>query len=205
MGLSVQDSFDCLPLFIETHADAIKVAKDNEIIIAGSVAITPKLIAAYGQLARSMREAGKRVSVLVGANASPAADDREFVKMLNAQAGDSFDVVSAGSTVEWLGRIASAELLISGRFHYSIAAACLQTPFIALDSNTPKMDGLAQRLMLNNRLQADAPDLEQQLISMAKNGLQFPHKMTASVERVAELRDLARANFRALEAAPASN
>ena len=35
-----------------------------------------------------------------------------------------------------------ARLLVSGRFHHSIAAAALGTPFVVFNSNTPKIDGL---------------------------------------------------------------
>ena len=43
-----------------------------------------------------------------------------------------------GTMSEWLDTIRSATLLVSGRFHYTIASCMLDTPCIVLDSNTPK-------------------------------------------------------------------
>ena len=39
-------------------------------------------------------------------------------------------------------------MLLSGRFHHSIAAAWMGTPLVSLPSNTRKIDGLLQRLGL---------------------------------------------------------
>ena len=77
-----------------------------------------------------------------------AADDREFARLLGHATGGTIELCHATSEAAWLSAIPSARLLVSGRFHYSIAAAWLGTPFIALDSNTPKMDGLMQTLGL---------------------------------------------------------
>jgi polysaccharide pyruvyl transferase WcaK-like protein len=87
-----------------------------------------------------------RPRLLIGANANLAADDRDFGRALLRATGDSVEVLHACSEVGWLSSIASARMVVSGRFHYSIAAAWLGTPFVALDSNTPKMRGLRQAL-----------------------------------------------------------
>jgi polysaccharide pyruvyl transferase WcaK-like protein len=109
------------------------------------------MLEACAQLAISARKAGLRPIFLFGANANLAADDRDFARLLTRATGGAIELCHATSEAEWLSAIASAKLLVSGRFHYSIAAACLGTPFIALDSNTPKMDGLMQMLGLYRR------------------------------------------------------
>ena len=54
-------------------------------------------------------------------------------------------------------------MLISGRFHHTIAASCLGTPFICFSSNTPKIDGLAQLLNYTNIVHYDDCDIYNKL------------------------------------------
>ncbi|EAT2181805.1 polysaccharide pyruvyl transferase family protein, partial [Salmonella enterica] len=46
----------------------------------------------------------------------------------------------AKSFTEWLSVIKNSVVLISGRYHYSIAAMCFGTPTVCFSSNTPKLD-----------------------------------------------------------------
>lgn len=85
---------------------------------------------------------GYRVKFLYGDMQYPARDDQEIILELKRSMGHNFFIANATSVNNWLDHIAQAGLLISGRFHHSIAAACLGTKFIAFNSNTPKMEGL---------------------------------------------------------------
>lgn len=164
LGIRVTLGFDCLPLYVEAHDASIIRKPDDRLLIAGSVAAGPATVAACAQVAIAGRKAGLRPVFLFGANANLAADDRDFARQLTHAAGDSIELCHTTSEAEWLSAIASARLLVSGRFHYSIAAACLGTPFIALDSNTPKMDGLMQVLGLSCRADSASPSLPADLV-----------------------------------------
>ena len=85
--------------------------------------------------------------------------------------------------------------LVSGRFHYSIAAAWLGTPFIALDSNTPKMDGLMQTLGLGCRANSASPTLPADVLRQALALLDDPAPALISDTVRAGLLDAARLNF----------
>lgn len=159
LGIRVTNGFDCLPLYVQAHGDTIRREATDHLLIAGSVAAGPAMLEACAQLAISARKAGLRPIFLFGANANLAADDRDFARLLTQATGGAIELCHATSEAEWLSAIASAKLLVSGRFHYSIAAACLGTPFIALDSNTPKMDGLMQMLGLRCRADSASPSL----------------------------------------------
>ena len=128
------------------------------------MAAGPATVAACAEVAVAGHKAGLRPVFLFGANANLAADDCEFARHLTRAAGGTIELCHATSEAEWLSAIASAKLLVSGRFHYSIAAACLGTPFIALDSNTPKMDGLMQVLGLGCRADSASPSLPADLV-----------------------------------------
>ena len=93
-----------------------------------------------------MLQLGYEVTVLTGASAFPAPDDEEFVSALSQECPGGWALLRAESMNEWLDTLASAGLFVSGRFHHTIAAAVLDTPFILLDSNTPKNRGLAEML-----------------------------------------------------------
>jgi len=150
MGIALTESFDCLPLFVREHAmqlqrDLRQTAKT--VVIGGSVAWGHTGAAlAIGELIVKLHQGGLLPIVLIGADAYMAADDVQFAATLQRVAAGHFVLVNATSELEWLRTIANAELLVSGRFHHTIAAACLGTPFIVMESNTPKIGGLLQRL-----------------------------------------------------------
>ncbi|MEZ5563302.1 MAG: tetratricopeptide repeat protein [Gammaproteobacteria bacterium] len=164
LGIPVTVGFDCLPLYAQAHRGDIRTEAGNQLLIAGSVSATPAMAEACTQLAIAARSEGLRPAFLFGANANLAADDREFGRMLARSTDGAIELRHATSEAEWLSAIASARLLVSGRFHYSIAAAYLGTPFIALDSNTPKMDGLMQVLGLSCRADSASPSLPADLV-----------------------------------------
>jgi polysaccharide pyruvyl transferase WcaK-like protein len=140
-------AFDSLPLYLAAHP-LPAVAKQDTLLIAGSVAWSPAMLDALAGAARIARKQGLRVQVLVGANASLAADDVSFVQALHARLNGAYELVATHNETQWLTAIAQARLLVSGRFHHSIAAACVGTPFLLGDSNTAKIDGLLQMLEL---------------------------------------------------------
>ena len=69
---------------------------------------------------------------------------------------------------EWLDTINHATFLVSGRFHHSIAAFCLDTPFIALNSNTHKVHAICSFLEQDSPLLFSDPQLVEQLLSRTK-------------------------------------
>jgi polysaccharide pyruvyl transferase WcaK-like protein/tetratricopeptide (TPR) repeat protein len=195
LGIPVTLGFDCLPLYAEAHRETITQSTSDRLLIAGSVAAGPGMVEACARLAIDARKTGLRPAFLFGANANLAADDREFARQLGHAAGGSIELCHATSEAAWLSAIASARLLVSGRFHYSIAAAWLGTPFIALDSNTPKMDGLMQTLGLGCRADSASPTLPASLARQARALLDDPAPGLISDAVRAGLLQAARRNF----------
>lgn len=195
LGIPVTRGFDCLPLYADAHRETIERTASDRLLIAGSVAAGPAMVEACAQLAIDARKAGLRPAFLFGANANLAADDREFARRLSHASGGSVELCHATSEAAWLSAIASARLLVSGRFHYSIAAAWLGTPFIALDSNTPKMDGLMQMLGLGCRADSASPALPAELSRQALALLDDPAPALISDTVRAGLLEAAKRNF----------
>lgn len=195
LGIRVTTAFDCLPLYAEAHSDTIERNDSGQLLMAGSVVAGPAMVEACAQLAVAAGQAGLRPAFLFGANANLAADDREFARLLTHATGGAIELCHATSESAWLSAIASAKLLVSGRFHYSIAAACLGTPFIALDSNTPKMDGLMQTLGLACRANSASPSLPADLVRQALALLNDPSPALITETTRADLIEAASCNF----------
>ena len=195
LGIPVRVGFDCLPLYAQAHGDSIRRDAGDQLLIAGSVAAGPGMVEACAHLAIAGRKAGLQPAFLFGANANLAADDREFARLLSHATGGTIELCHTTSEAAWLSAIASARLLVSGRFHYSIAAAWLGTPFIALDSNTPKMDGLMQTLGLGCRANPASPSLPAELLREALALLDDPAPALISDTVRTGLLDAARRNF----------
>lgn len=178
MSVPVVQSFDCLPLFVESMYD--RQAKDDrsndrrEIVIAGSVSWKGETMNEVASLIERLHHEGFRVKLLIGASANIAGDDAHFVQALKDILGKSCEFVFARSEQEWLSTIENAQLLISGRFHHSIAAAFLHTPFIVMSSNTSKINGMLKMLDIETFVSVERSDLAAYLTERALTILKNP-------------------------------
>lgn len=160
LGVNAVACFDCLPIYINDHYQVGKVLKDPQLIlIAGSASwlqlnipsserghiqcFAPGL-SEFNRYLENLAKQNYRIKFLYGANGLPAKDDREFLEYMSKAFGSMIEVYEAHSIDDWLHVIESAAMLVSGRFHHTLAAASLGVPYIALNSNTPKMSGLMQ-------------------------------------------------------------
>lgn len=156
VGVEARLGFDCLPLYIAGHwgtrMNEMREPAAQEMIIAGSSAFADN-----DDLMRVLFEAaaghGLRPVVLLGAPRDAAQDDDAFLAAVTRVAGaqgpkGAWDCIHAASFAEWIARIGRARIMVGGRFHYSIAAWCAGTPFVAFEGNTPKMAALADRFGL---------------------------------------------------------
>jgi polysaccharide pyruvyl transferase WcaK-like protein len=166
LGLAITDTFDCLPLYIERNFTSAIEGDENSIVIAGSVFIDDGVLSILSTCIDNLSSRGYKIKLLIGADAFPAADDLRFFSALKRMCPDSFQLINANSEKEWLATIDQARLLISGRFHHSIAAAFLKTPFVALQTNTPKLDALLEMLSLPWKLSVTDNNASELLMEM---------------------------------------
>ena len=199
MGVRVESTFDCLPLFLRQFFQTAP-EKDDHVILAGSVAWQPSQIPAFAKWIESCRKKGLKVKVLVGAEAFLAGDDVSFVSSLAAVLPQpAWELTMATSESEWLQHIASARLLVSGRFHHSLAAAWLKTPFLLFGSNTPKIPGLMKMLGLNNSFIPFSNEWGKDLARKTKCSLANPGENLADRQKLQDLEKLSEKNFSGLE------
>jgi polysaccharide pyruvyl transferase WcaK-like protein len=144
LGATPRLGFDSLPLFLESHP--VVSEKSDTVVIAGSVAWSPASVAGLVALGDECERRGYRMIVLVGANGWIASDDVGFASMALKHLGPRAQLVCAESEGQWLREIARARLLVSGRFHHTIAAAFLGTPFLVGQTNTRKTVGAIEAM-----------------------------------------------------------
>lgn len=170
LGVENRLTFDMLPTYIRDHYSNPKMAK-NRIVIADSLALTSHGLDALTQYMQAMKEKGFEVVVLT--------------EHLNCQTnfGSSSEYIHPKSIEEWLDIVNNAALIVSGRFHLSIAAMCLKTPMIILSSDTPKNKALTTLSPSLNCLECEDPNLYANLMGKTH------YLMTCSFEDL-ELPDL---------------
>lgn len=173
LGFKPVQAFDSLPLAASRWLEQRGTLPDvdsKHIILAGSSKLSLGKAADFYDYFAAMTKEGYRFTCLVGAKAHPAADDSDFIEMLK-RSPIPIAVKTASSLDEWFTEIASAALLVSGRFHYTIAAACLGTPFVAFEGNTPKLDNLCKKLKQESPLRFDQENLFKVLSNRTKIAL----------------------------------
>lgn len=148
LGIANTLSFDSLPLTARDWMKEHKNPKSNTgdtVLFAGSSRFSPNATQALTHILKHVRALGLKPQILLGAPLKPAGDDKTFIESMRA-ADPDIEIVNAVSLHDWFTRMLDARLLISGRFHYTIAAACVGLPFIAFEGNTPKLDALCEVL-----------------------------------------------------------
>lgn len=194
LGIRVEEGFDCLPLFARERITA-GGARSRRVVIAGTVALTQDFLSQLAGLADLVLAQGYQVDVLVGANAYLAHDDVLLVNALHRHLRGRYRLVAATDETQWLETIRDAAVLISGRFHHTIAAAWLGTPFLVAASNTAKIDGLLERLELDPAAVWISPAQPQEAARKLARLLQEPAAAQVSDRTRARLLELAGQNF----------
>jgi tetratricopeptide (TPR) repeat protein/polysaccharide pyruvyl transferase WcaK-like protein len=204
LNITCVQSFDCLPLFIDSlPALQTKHVSDKPyIVLIGSVAWGEAIAEPLTQFLQQRLAGGYSIKLLIGASAFLAAEDVVFVQWMQRKAAGQFELCVADTEQAWLECIANAALLVSGRFHHSIAAAFLETPFIVTASDTPKVAGLLELLEMPAAMLQTDQDFLENLTLMADKRLAQPGQFILSAQLRQALSALAENNFAALDAIP---
>ncbi len=197
INISSTLSFDCLPLYIRNHYHTKKQVRNKTVVVAGSVAYSEPGVKQLCRYLETLDTAGFEIKVLVGAAAFPSNDDQTFVNVLKMHCKAPWTLMTASSMEEWLNTINHATFLVSGRFHHSIAAFCLNTPFIALNSNTHKVHAICAMLEQAEPLLYSDPQLFDHLVLRTNVILASPN--IDNEIKIDEICELAQRNFDGLK------
>jgi len=172
MGIQCSQSFDCLPISISKFIDEtnpFEKEKENEILFAGGVNFEhAKLLSLYGVM-QSLTKLNYKIKFIIGTPNKNyyASDDLSLVARLKEIDTQKIcEIIDTKSFGTWLSQINKAKLLISGRFHHTIAAYCLKTPYILFESNTPKNKALSEILKSDTPIRYDDEKFDKLLNDM---------------------------------------
>jgi polysaccharide pyruvyl transferase WcaK-like protein len=115
---------------------------------------------------------GHTFEFLIGGKADLAGEDVEIFKQVK-QAGLEIKLKEAKTFEEWCHCIAGSELVVSGRFHYTVAAMSMAVPCISFPSNTPKIEGIHRMFGLDGYLRWEDESFTDKFnlfLERAKNG-----------------------------------
>lgn len=149
LGVKCVTAFDSLPLSIQTVDKDIPPPPVTSpyICLSGAVNYKPGLSPI---IARRLHDQfpGKACVYLANSRGEDTdAHDRQAYESLQTDIPD-LQWLQATSFLDWLSVIKHSAFLLSGRFHYTIAALCLGTPVICFRSNTPKISAILEDLHL---------------------------------------------------------
>ena len=189
LGVRCELSFDCSVLAIDSGEER---RRERVVAVGGAAGFDATGTTALARWLHDANADGWRCKFVHGAPERPARDDERFLAALRAAATPLESTLITGPE-QFTDELGSAGLVVSGRFHYSIAAYALGTPFVLWGSNTPKNTGLSVMLGAPPPLPWNAPDLFDRLGQAA--GAANASDGERRQQRLAALRQLARRNL----------
>ena len=195
LGIQSTLTFDCLPLSLEEEGLLLpKHEKENYIVISNSVSFPRERVEDLVGVLKALSKTGLEPVILTGAKSHPALDEQNFLAWLDEYRNElSWRIVSPDNLVAWYRYIAGARLLISGRFHHSIAAYFQNTPFVLMASNTPKNVALSETLMTDKPIDYSDEKFAESLLGSALEKLDTAY--SSDQDLVFNLIERAKLNF----------
>lgn len=170
LALKSVQGFDSLPLYFQRQGffDRFKKTdKQKSVLLCGGINYGEDKLVLISALLKKM---AVKVNFLLGGKAHLAREEEVIYQRFKSE-GLKVKLVKATSFEEWSKTIADASLLISGRFHYTIAALALSTPCISFPSNTPKVEAVHELLGQQGFLSWDDVDFSEKLERYIVDGL----------------------------------
>jgi polysaccharide pyruvyl transferase WcaK-like protein len=194
-GIETVQAFDCLPRFLKRYNLTNSHVPKGYILVSGGVSFNEKRYELLLEFIQHFLSRNVPVKFLSGAHFTPASEDLRLQDKLKTDLeGDKFDILQARTMMEWVQTFQNASFLFSARFHHTIAALAIGTPFNYQSSNTPKITAILETLGETYHeisTNADGKDL---LLASAEDALSR-NSTIQSVDRVNSMTSLARNNF----------
>ena len=197
-GVETTQGFDCLPRFLNRHQLANTHKPKDYILVSGGVTFGTSRYEMLTNILSYFLSKNVSVKFLSGAHFSPASEDVKLQSRLRSQPNLSgLEVVEAKSMLQWVKAIQNASFLFSARFHHSMAALTLGTPFSYMNSNTPKITSVIETLNEDVANYLIGEDDHETVKHRAKLSLEHGDS-NKSTERLNKMVTLAQTNFEAL-------
>lgn len=148
LGINATLACDCLPLYVRDHYRPVETGlKGDYVCINGGISFAKKFGEFLDHGLKDYAHHSRRFVFLFSLTGiEQAKDDLELIKQIDAwnrklknRLGRyTVEVYRAKNVDEWLSVIRGAKLLVSGRFHHSLAAWSLKVPYVCFASHTLK-------------------------------------------------------------------
>lgn len=165
LGVPHKIGFDTLPLAIETYFPELRWKGGDQIIVSGGMATSESQLRKIGTVLASSRR--HSVYLTGGSDQFVEYDLKQYQVIRSISPKTQF--IRASSLENFLTVLAErSALLVTGRFHYLIAASSIGVPSVGISSNTPKIEAVAAQLGINEPVQVSAASFAKRLaLSMA--------------------------------------
>ena len=143
VGIKAMSGFDCLPRFLSRY-NLTERTKSNEcVLVSGGVRMPEEYVSFYVKFINWLYSKNIPVRFLVGAKSDPDNAEYKFWHYLKQTTKHKdMKLVDAKSFKSWADEFRSASFFFSARFHHTIAALSIGTPFAVLPSNTQKISAM---------------------------------------------------------------
>lgn len=141
-------SFDCMALYVQNFYSAAQQEK-HYITISGGNALPENYVDIVGEslnVLKGIYKDAEMVFLFSDIPMSNTTTDMDVYKEISEKSAFPIRLISVKTTQEWLNIIESSCFLISGRFHHSIAAFMLDTPFAAFPTDTHKLESALEMM-----------------------------------------------------------
>jgi polysaccharide pyruvyl transferase WcaK-like protein len=146
-GIKTMQGFDCLPQYLNRYGFVNNHAPKGGILVSGGVSFDDNRYKLMEDFISYFLDKNITVKFLYGAQFSPASEDLYLQDRLKKNPKlSNLIIVQAKTMLEWIEEIRIASFLFSARFHHTIAALTIGTPFSYLSSNTPKISAAIETL-----------------------------------------------------------
>lgn len=143
---NVRLAADCLPLYAQAHfTPATAQGSGGYVLISGGTMMNEFWPQFCSEILPALKRISSQVMFLFAETPKRVAeDDVQLLKKIETYNhkhrffGKTIGVIRAKTAEEWLQAIHRAAFFASGRFHHSLAALSVGTPFLVLGAHSPK-------------------------------------------------------------------
>lgn len=139
--------FDCLPRFLHRYNLTNSHISQGHVLLSGGVRFDDKEFEFYVELINYLLLKNIPVRFLLGAKNHPAAEDIQLQKRFKETSETrNIKFIETKKMSDWIHEFQTASFLFSARFHHTVAALSIGTPFNFMRSNTPKISSILDTL-----------------------------------------------------------
>jgi len=181
----VELSFDCLPLYVRDYYNNFDIKLDSDYILISGGNYLPE---DYEDIINKIYQKTKKKMYFLYCDVENAQckEELELFERLSKKIGKDIKLIKTSDIDEFISVIDNAKILISGRFHHTIAAFMVNTPFVSFKTNTKKIETILNMMDYTERLVDSTNAIDKVLELLAINNKDNNKNKQAEIIKLAE-------------------